>query len=62
MAKDMSSMSPVELWQLAERSLRSGELRTAKAALDELGLRFDDAYSRLEEKITGSSTEGKAWS
>ena len=37
MEKTIDQMSAVELWQYAESSLRSGRLREAKAALDEMG-------------------------
>lgn len=60
MPHSFSEMSPGELWSFAERALRDGRLRDAKAALDEIGLRFDDAYTRLEARVAGQKDE--AWS
>jgi hypothetical protein len=53
MAKAIADMGAVELWQYAQSCLASGRLREAKEALDEMGLRFDDAYARLEAKMQG---------
>lgn len=64
MAKKLSDMGAIELWQTAQNALLGNRLREAKEALDLLGLRFDDAYSRLEEKIAavGETEAGKVWS
>lgn len=61
MEKDFSYMDTLTLWATAQTALAQGRLREAKAALDELGLRFDDAYTRLEEK-TAALGDGKVWS
>ena len=56
-------MDTLTLWATAQTALAQGRLREAKAALDELGLRFDDAYERLEAKIADSAPgAGKVWS
>lgn len=54
-------MSAGELWSYAERAMRDGRLRDAKSALDEIGLRFDDAYSRLEERVLAGGQK-EVWS
>ncbi len=51
MARNISDMATPELWAWAARALSDGRLRDAKSALDEIGLRYDDAYSRLEEAV-----------
>jgi N-acetylglutamate synthase/N-acetylornithine aminotransferase len=62
-SKDFSTMDTLTLWATAQTALAQGRLREAKAALDELGLRFDDAYERLEAKIADSAPgAGKVWS
>lgn len=60
MNEDFFQMSPGEVWSYAEKALRDGRLRDAKAALDHIGLRFDDAYTRLESAISGGQKE--VWS
>lgn len=61
MERDFSEMSATELWLMAEQALRAGELRTAKRCLDEIGVRFDDAYSRLEERVAAGGQK-EVWS
>ena len=55
--KRFSDMGAVELWGAAQSALRSGKLRDAKEALDELGLRFDDAYDSLESAMLEAGDE-----
>ena len=64
MAKDYSSMRATQLWDEAAKAMRENRLRDAKAALDEIGLRFDEIYSRLEERIQdlGTDTNSRALS
>lgn len=61
MGKDFSGMDTLTLWATAQTALSAGRLREARAALDELGLRFDDAYERLEKKIAAAGKE-TVWS
>lgn len=64
MTKKLAEMGAVELWTRAQNALLGNRLREAKDALDELGLRFDDAYDRLEAKIAAvpEAEAGKVWS
>jgi len=57
-------ISGARLWIKAQRALKDGRLREAKEALDELGLRFDDAYESLESQLYGNTDvlQGKVWS
>jgi hypothetical protein len=57
MGKLFSEMGAIELWTAAQRCLREGKLRDAKEALDELGLRFDDAYESLESAMLKAGAE-----
>ncbi len=61
MGPSFSDMSPGQLWAYAEQALRDGRLRDAKNALDEIGLRFDDAYSRLEARVMAGGQKA-VWS
>jgi len=56
-SKRFGEMSATELWAAADRALRMGKLRDAKEALDEMGLRFDDAYARLESEMLKAGEE-----
>ncbi len=57
MGKLFSNMGAIELWGAAQAALRAGKLRDAKEALDELGLRFDDAYASLESAMLKAGAE-----
>lgn len=57
MGKLFSDMGAIELWCAARRAMQEGKLRDAKAALDELGLRFDDAYDDLEKAMLKAGAE-----
>lgn len=65
MDKRFGDMGAIELWCAARNAMKAGKLRDAKAALDELGLRFDDAYNDLEkamEKAGAECDEGVVYS
>lgn len=52
---DIQTMPTPQLWTLAEETLRSRRRwHTARAALDELGLRLDMAFERLEHHQRGA--------
>lgn len=52
----IQTMPTPELWSLAEETLRSRKRwHTARAALDELGLRLDMAFERLEHHQRGGA-------
>lgn len=62
-SEKFSGMGAIELWQTAQHALAENRLRDAKEALDQLGLRFDDAYARLEQKLLEVPEQaGKVWS
>ena len=49
------TMQTPAIWTLAEESMKSGRWATARAALDELGLRLDSAYERLQHRASGNA-------
>jgi len=54
---DIASMTTPLLWNLAELALNDYRWATARRCLDELGLRLDNAYERLQHrKTTGTYT------
>lgn len=57
MGKLFSNMGAIELWCAARTAMKAGKLRDAKEALDELGLRFDDAYADLEKAMLKAGAE-----
>lgn len=57
MGKLFSEMGAVELWHAARAAMAQGKLRDAKEALDEMGLRFDDAYHDLEQAMLEAGAE-----
>lgn len=57
MSELFSEMGAIELWNAARVAMKAGRLRDAKAALDELGLRFDDAYNDLEQAMLKAGAE-----
>lgn len=61
MPTEFSQMTPGQLFSYAEQAMRDGRLRDAKNALDEIGLRFDDAYSRLEARVLAGGQK-EVWS
>lgn len=56
---DVTAIKTADLWNLVELSLNDHRWSTARAGLDELGLRLDSAYERLAHRGRTGSAHGR---